>query len=74
MVESRTPISIQTWVELQDQFLKKKFHVQKTLSLKREINTFTSRENENFYTAYKRFMEAINSCAHHGYATWMLVD
>ncbi|RVX20832.1 hypothetical protein CK203_002371 [Vitis vinifera] len=30
--------------------------------------------NEKFYECWKRYMEAINACPHHGFDTWLLVS
>ncbi|RVW20099.1 hypothetical protein CK203_113221 [Vitis vinifera] len=33
-----------------------------------------TKENEKFYECWKRYMEAINACPHHGFDTWLLVS
>ncbi|RVW78387.1 hypothetical protein CK203_047732 [Vitis vinifera] len=33
-----------------------------------------TKENENFYKCWERYMEAINACPHHGFDTWLLVS
>ena len=59
---------------MQAEFLKKLFSTYKTNSLKREIYTFTTLENENFYQCWERYLETISACPHHGFDTWILVN
>ncbi|RVW21700.1 hypothetical protein CK203_110769 [Vitis vinifera] len=33
---------------------------------------FSAKENEKFYECWKRYMEAINACPHHGFDTWLV--
>ena len=73
-LNSWRPRTIRNWVELQDEFLKKFFNTNKTKSLKRQIYTYSTYDNEKFYQCWKRFMETINACPHHGFDTWMLVN
>ena len=60
--------------ELQAQFLKKFFPQQRTISLRRKINTFSVKERESFPSCWDRFNEAMNACPHHDYDTWKLAD
>ena len=46
----------------------------RTNSLKRQIYTFTSHDNEKFYQCWERYLETISACPHHGFDTWMLVN
>ena len=55
-------------------FLKKFFSTHKTNSLKRQISTFSAIENEKFYACWERYMEALKTCPHHGFDTWLLVS
>ncbi|KAJ9693899.1 hypothetical protein PVL29_009727 [Vitis rotundifolia] len=66
--------SIQTWTDLQAEFLKKFFPTHRTNGLKRQISNFSAKENEKFYECWERYMEAINACPHHGFDTWLLVS
>ena len=59
---------------MQAEFLKKFFSTHRTNSLKRQIYTFASNENEKFYQGCERYLETLNSCPHHGFDTWMLVN
>ena len=54
--------------------MKKFFSTYKTNSLKREIYTFTTKENEKFYQCWERYLETINAYPHHGFDTWMMVN
>ena len=68
------PRSIQTWIDLQAECLKKFFLTHRTNGLKRQISNFSAKENEKFYECWERYMEAINACPHHGFDTWLLVS
>ena len=48
-LNSLRPRSIQNWIEMQDEFLKKFFSTHRTNSPKRQISTFSAIENEKFY-------------------------
>ncbi|KAL6346948.1 hypothetical protein AAG906_006008 [Vitis piasezkii] len=71
---SLRPRSVQTWTDLQAEFLKKFFPTHRTNGLKRQISNFLAKENEKFYECWERYMEAINACPHHGFDTWLLVS
>ncbi|KAL6336091.1 hypothetical protein AAG906_010367 [Vitis piasezkii] len=73
-LNSLRPRSIQTWTDLQAEFLKKFFPTHRTNGLKRQISNFSAKENEKFYECWERYMEAINACPHHGFDTWLLVS
>ena len=66
--------TIRNWADLQAEFFKKFFSATKTNSLKRQIYTYSSYDNEKFYQCWERFIETINACPHHGFDTWMLVN
>ena len=59
---------------MQAEFLKTNISTHKTNSLKREIYTFTTLENEKFYQCWERYLDIISACPHHGFDTWMLVN
>nr|CAN70541.1 hypothetical protein VITISV_004847 [Vitis vinifera] len=71
-LNSLRPRSIRTWTDLQAKFLKKCFLTHRTNGLKRQISNFSAKENEKFYECWKRYMEAINACPHHGFDTWLV--
>ena len=73
-LNSLRPRSSRTWIDLQAEFLNKFFPTHKTNGLKRQISNFSAKENEKFYECWERYMEAINSCPHHGFETWLLVS
>nr|CAN82706.1 hypothetical protein VITISV_037843 [Vitis vinifera] len=73
-LNSLRPRSIRTWTDLQPEFLKKFFPTHRTNGLKRQISNFSTKENEKFYECWERYMEAINTCPHHGFDTWLLVS
>ena len=73
-LNSLRPRTIRSWVDLQAEFLKKFFSATKTNSLKRQIYTYSTYDNEKFYQCWERFIETINACPHHGFDTWMLVN
>ena len=73
-LNSLRPRSIQNWIEMQAEFLKKFFSTHRTHNLKRPISTFSANENEKFYACWERYMEALNACPHHGFDTWLLVS
>ncbi|KAJ9672642.1 hypothetical protein PVL29_026033 [Vitis rotundifolia] len=73
-LNSLRPRSIRTWTDLQAEFLKKFFPTHRTNGLKRQISNFSAKENEKFYECWERYMEAINTCPHHGFDTWLLVS
>ena len=73
-LNSLRPRSIRNWTEMQVEFLKKFFSTHITHSLKRQISTFLTIENEKFYACWERYIEALNACPHHGFDTWLLVS
>ncbi|RVW98924.1 hypothetical protein CK203_033776 [Vitis vinifera] len=73
-LNSLRPWSIQTWTNLQVEFLKKIFPTHRTNGLKRQISNFLAKENEKLYECWERYMEAINAYPHHGFDTWLLVS
>ncbi|RVW18629.1 hypothetical protein CK203_104255 [Vitis vinifera] len=40
----------------------------------KQISNFSAKENKKFYECWERYMEAINTCPHHGFDTWLLVS
>ena len=73
-LNSLRPRSIQTWTDLQAEFLKKFFPTHRTNGLKRQISNFSAKENEKSYECWERYMEAINACPYHDFDTWLLVS
>ena len=68
LLESLTPLSKHTWAELQALFLKKKFFLtHKTISLKKQISTFTTKEGERFHQCWDIYIDAVSAYPHHGF-------
>ena len=57
---SLRPRSIGTWEEMTTQFFKKYFPHHKTNSLKRQISTFSQKDNETLYQVWERFKDLLN--------------
>ena len=53
-LNSLGPRTIRNWVELQAEFLNKFFSTTKTNSLKRQIYTYSTYDNERFYQCWER--------------------
>ena len=70
---SLRPASINTWTELQTVFLRRFFPYHRTISLRKQISNFAAKDDEKFYACWKRYMEIINACPHHGFDTYLLV-
>ena len=68
-LNSLRPRTIRNWGDMQVEFLKTFFNTNKTNSLKREIYTFTTLESKKFYQCWKRYLEIISACPHHGFDT-----
>ncbi|KAM6547440.1 hypothetical protein CsatB_019116 [Cannabis sativa] len=66
--------SIGTWEEMTKTFFVKYFPVHKTNSLKRQISTFSQKDNETFYQVWERFKDLLSQCPHHGYESWRIVS
>ena len=73
-LNSLRPRTIRNWTEMHTEFLKKFFSTHKTNTLKRQIYTFATYDNEKFYQCWERYLETINHCPYHGFDTWMLVN
>ena len=58
-LNSLRPRTIRNWTKMQGEFFKKFFSTHKTSSLKRQISTFSSNENEKFYVCWERYMEVL---------------
>ena len=71
---SLRPRSIGSWEEMTTAFFNKYFPHHKTNGLKRQILTFTQKDNETLYQVWERFKDLLNQCPHHGYESWRLVS
>ena len=66
--------SIGTWAEMTQAFFIKYFLHHKTNNLKRQISTFSQKDNETLHQVWERFKELLGMCPHHGYENWRLVS
>ena len=64
---SLRPRTIGTWQELTREFFKQFFPVHRTNKLRKQISTFSQKDNETFYQAWKMFKDLVLACLHHGY-------
>ncbi|CAN6446967.1 unnamed protein product [Victoria cruziana] len=58
-------VSINTWEDLQREFLKKYFPIGKTNHYRRAISLFTALEGEYFHQAWERMKDLLRKCPHH---------
>jgi len=73
-LHSLPPDCIRTWDELSRAFLAKFFPPSKTASLRNQITTFTQRDDELLYEAWKNFKDLLRLCPHHGLQKWMIIQ
>ena len=59
--------SINNWLELQAEFLKKFFPLHRTQGLQRQIKNFAQLQNESLYATWERYNELLLACPHHGF-------
>jgi len=69
-----TETNITTWDQLQKEFLKKFFSIEKLTALRYAITTFSQNKNEQLYESWERFKELLQSCPHHEVPMWQLVQ
>ena len=65
---------INTWEELQSEFLKKFFPVGRTNALRHQITHFTQQPGEPLHEAWDRFLDLMRKCPHHGVPKWEQVQ
>ena len=68
------PRSITFWAQMNFEFLNKFFPVHRTTALKKEIQKFSEKPNEQFYQCWERYKELLQSLPHHGFKPWQLVS
>ncbi|CAN6444762.1 unnamed protein product [Victoria cruziana] len=61
---------IQTWEELQREFLKRYFPIGKTNQFRCAITSFVALEGETFYQSWERMKELLRRCPHHQVPKW----
>lgn len=72
-LNSLRPQSIETWAEMQAEFFKKFFPTHRTTTLKKQIQTCSSKENEPFGVCWERCKDLLNLIPHHGYNDHQIV-
>ncbi|CAN6465470.1 unnamed protein product [Victoria cruziana] len=67
-------VSINTWEDLQREFLKKYFPIGKTNHYRRAISLFTASEGESFHQAWERMKDLLIKCPHHQIPRWQVLQ
>ncbi|CAN6458912.1 unnamed protein product [Victoria cruziana] len=67
-------VDIQTWEDLQREFLKKYFPIGKTNHYRRAISLFTATEGESFHQAWERMKDLLRKCPHHQIPKWQVLQ
>ncbi|CAN6456081.1 unnamed protein product [Victoria cruziana] len=67
-------VSIDTWEDLQREFLKKYFPIGKTNHYRRAISLFTALEGESFHQAWERMKDLLRKCPHHQIPRWQVLQ
>ncbi|CAN6447669.1 unnamed protein product [Victoria cruziana] len=65
---------IQTWEELQREFLKRYFPIGKTNQFRRAITSFAALDGETFYQSWERMKELLRKCPHHQVPKWQILQ
>jgi hypothetical protein len=68
------PGSITSWEILLSKFYSKFFSMSKVNEYRKEISSFTQREDEKFSKSWEQFKELLIKCLRHGYEKWRLVQ
>ncbi|CAN6462491.1 unnamed protein product [Victoria cruziana] len=67
-------VSIDTWEDLQREFLKKYFPIGKTNHYRRVISLFTALEGESFHQAWERMKDLLRKYPHHQIPRWQVLQ
>ncbi|CAN6445603.1 unnamed protein product [Victoria cruziana] len=67
-------VSIETWEDLQREFLKKYFPIGKNNHYRRAISLFTAIEGESFYQAWERMKDLLRKYPHHQIPKWQVLQ
>ncbi|CAN6454422.1 unnamed protein product [Victoria cruziana] len=67
-------VSIDTWEDLQREFLKKYFPIGKTNHYRRAISLFTALERESFHQAWERMKDLLRKCPRHQIPRWQVLQ
>jgi hypothetical protein len=71
---SLTPNSITSWAQLQQEFLKKYFPIEKTNDIRRAITSISQYKGEQSHETWERLKDHLRSCPHHTVPKWQLVQ
>ena len=66
--------SVGTWSEMSKLFLAKYYPVKRTARVRAQITSFKQDSDESLSDAWDRFNQLLQSCPHHNFNDWMLVD
>jgi hypothetical protein len=58
-------ISITSWAQMQQEFLKKYFTIGKTNQIRKVITGFSQIDGESFHETWERIKELLRKCPHH---------
>ncbi|CAN6446970.1 unnamed protein product [Victoria cruziana] len=67
-------VSIDTWEDLQREFLKKYFPIGKTNHYRRAISLFLALEGESFHQAWERMKDLLRKYSHHQIPRWHVLQ
>lgn len=67
-------VVIQTWDQLQKEFLKKYYPIGKTNQMRRAITNFSQISGEAFHETWERLRDLLRKCPHHSVPKWQLVQ
>ena len=55
-----------SWIEMEEEFLRKYYSVRKTTSVRKAMHEFTQGSSETFHEAWERHRDLTRECPHHG--------
>ena len=67
-------VTVQTWDQMQKEFLKKYYPIGRTNQMRRAIINFSQLPNEQFYETWERLHDLLRKCPHHVVPKWQLVQ
>ncbi|CAN6465339.1 unnamed protein product [Victoria cruziana] len=67
-------VNIETWEDLQREFLKKYFPIGKTNHYRRAISLFMATEGESFHQAWEHMKDLLRKCPHHQIPKWQVLQ
>jgi hypothetical protein len=72
--DSNMHVSLTSWENLLNKFYNKFFPMSKVNECRKEIISFTQKEDDKFSKSWERFQEKLIKCPPHGYEKWRLVQ